>query len=157
MSEFLLAGNNTSEQAREWAAQERLVVMAPTEYELYIDIDSDADLTEWDRNYEIVDKLFGIDEFIIKPSRNKTQGKHIYVKLAEKVTPLERCLCQAILGSDRRREGHSLGRIRRGDPDPTLFFEKSESSMSGVSPSPSTSGESAESSATPSGETLSLE
>jgi hypothetical protein len=134
-----------------------LLVVLPKSNELFIDIDSDADLAEFDRNYGVINELFCIDEYEVKPSRNKERGKHIYVKLGQNVTPTERILLQAILGSDRKREALSLWRIHHNDPDPTLFFEKSGSSMSGVSPSPSTSGESAESSATPSGETLSLE
>jgi hypothetical protein len=144
----------TSARGRADAALKGLIVVTPKNNELFIDIDSDTDLAEFDRNYGIIDELFGIDEAVQTPSRNKKQGKHIVVTLAQPITPLERVLLQAILGSDRKREALSLWRIRNNDPNPTLFFEKSESSMLGASPSPSTSGEGAESSPTPSGEIL---
>lgn len=125
----------SSAAGRAEAAEKRLIVRIPHNDELLIDIDSDADLAVWDRNYCVVDEMFGIDTYDIKPSRNKEQGKHIYVKLAQPITPLERVLLQAILGSDLKREALSLWRIRNNDPDPTLFFEKSESSTFDNSPS----------------------
>ena len=151
------AKGRSSAAGRKDAARDRLVVKIPLNNQLFIDIDTETDLVEWDRNYGFVDEMFGIDSFTTTPSRNKPQGQHIVVTLERPIAPLERVLLQAILGSDRKREAISLWRIRNNDPDPTLFFEKSESSMCGVSPSPSTSGEGAESSATQSGETPSLE
>jgi len=139
MSEFLINNDNSSAQAREWAKGKSLVVKVPTPTQLFIDIDDDQSLDEWDRNYGIVDAMFGIDEFCITPSRTKPQGKHIVVELERPVTPTERCLCQAILGSDRRRQGHSFDRIRRNDPEPTLFFETEEpcTQTDPTSPTPS--------------------
>lgn len=143
----------SSATGRAEAKAKGLVIRLPLNNELLVDIDSDADLAEFDRNYGIVDELFGVDEVITTPSRNKPQGKHIIVKLDIPITPLERVLLQSILGSDRRREALSLWRIHNNDPDPTLFFELS---MSDANPSPSTSDAAVESSATPSGETLFL-
>jgi hypothetical protein len=124
MSEFLIAGGNTSAQAREYAEKEGLEVKAPTASQLFVDIDSERDFVEFDKNYGLVDSAIGILGIRVTESRNKPDGRHIVVDLDHDVTPTERCLLQAILGSDRRREGHSLCRIKEGDPEPTLFFEK---------------------------------
>jgi hypothetical protein len=124
MSEFLIAGGNTSAQAREWAEQEGLEVRVPKSNQLFIDIDSTIDMRAFDENYSLVDAAIGIESYDVTPSRSKPKGKHIVVNLAATVSPLERCLLQAILGSDKRREGHSYCRIQEGDREPTLFFEK---------------------------------
>jgi hypothetical protein len=124
MSEFLIAGGNTSTQAREYAEKEGLEVKAPLASQLFIDLDSLSDKVIFDTNYDLVNTAVGIRGFQVTPSRNKSEGRHIIVDLKQDVTPLERCLLQAILGSDRRREGHSFWRIQEGDPEPTLFFEK---------------------------------
>ena len=106
---------------------------------------------------DLAKAVFGLDiTYVSARSRRKRDGSHIVVTLPRDITNIERLLWQAILGSDLRREAHSYRNMLRGDERPTLFFEKSESFMSGVSPSHFTSEESAESSATPSGETLSL-
>jgi hypothetical protein len=140
--------------ARKKAKRENLVIKTPLNNELFIDIDTDADLAEYDRNYGVIDELYGIDETYMTASRTKPEGKHIVVTLSQCVTPTERIMLQAILGSDRTREALSLWRVRNNDPDPTLFFELSTSA---VPLSTSTSDESAESSPTASGETLSAD
>ena len=124
MSEFLFAGGNTSFQAREWAAKEGLDVRAPKPNELFVDIDNAASAKEFERNYDIIDRLFCITGIERAPSRNKAEGEHVVVTLHVAVTPIERALAQAILGSDLRREGHTFARMQEGDPEPTLFFEK---------------------------------
>ena len=126
MSEFLIAGGNTSAQAKEWAAQQGLVVRVPEKDQLFVDIDDERGWETYLQNYDIVDRVFGIRSVESTPSRNKPQGKHVVVRLFTKINSTERCLLQAILGSDPRREGHSLSRIQDGDAEPTLFFEKPE-------------------------------
>lgn len=124
MSEFQFAGGSSSVEARQWAADQNLDVRAPQPNELFLDIDNEAALDTYAENYDIVDRIYYIHDVKSTPSRNKPNGKHIVVTLGEEVTPTVRCLLQAILGSDRRREAHSLQRIKDGDPEPTLFFEK---------------------------------
>ena len=124
MSEFLIAGGNTSTQAREWAEKEGLEVRAPKDNQLFIDIDDPPGMADFVKNFGLVDAAIGIDSYAITCSRNKPAGRHIIVDLKGRVSPIERCLLQAILGSDRRREGHSCCRIVEGDKEPTLFFEK---------------------------------
>jgi len=124
MSEFITAGGNTSAEAREWATKEGLTVRTPADNELFIDIDNSLEFDQFVRNYDIVDRFAGIQNVFTTPSRSKPEGKHIVVILYNKITPLERIALQAILGSDRRREGHSIIRLQDGDREPTLFFEK---------------------------------
>ena len=124
MSEFLIAGGNTSTQAWEWAENEGLEVKAPKGDQLFIDIDDPQGMTDFEKNFGLVDAAIGIESYTFTYSRNKPAGRHVVVNLKGKVSPIERCLLQAILGSDRRREGHSYCRIVAGDKEPTLFFEK---------------------------------
>jgi hypothetical protein len=140
MSEFLIAGGNTSDQAKEYAANEGLVVREPKEDELFIDIDDFPSSQEFDRNYDIVDRAIGIRNWKATPSRNKLGGRHIVVRLWRNVTPIERIALQAILGSDRRREAHSFARIEEGDKSPTLFFEKPKEKLPTVDDVPTDGG-----------------
>ena len=125
MSEFLIAGGNTSAQAREWAAKEGLDVKVPSPNELFIDIDDEKGMYHFNENWPLMADIFGgILRAEITPSRRKPEGKHIVATLPRNVTPIERIALQAALGSDPRREAHSLRRYFAGDPLPTLFFEK---------------------------------
>lgn len=119
------------------AAQEGLVVRAPKDNELFIDIDDENGMSEYDRNYALIAAHVGIKSAVVTPSRTKPEGKHIVVTLETTVSPLERCLLQAVLGSDRRREAHGFLRIRDNDPEPTLFLEKPCTKIDPISPTQS--------------------
>ena len=147
-----------SHEAEAYAKANNLEVRFPKPNELFLDLDSAIHLDTFFRNFDLAKAVFGLDiTYVSARSRRKRDGSHIVVTLPRDITNIERLLWQAILGSDLRREAHSYRNMLRGDERPTLFFEKSESFMSGVSPSHITTEESAESSATPSGETHSLE
>ena len=114
MSEFLIAGGNTSTQAREWAEKGGLEVRAPKDNQLFIDIDDPQGMADFEKNFGLVDAAIGIESHTFTYSRNKPAGATYHRQSKRKVSPIERCLLQAILGSDRRREGHSYCRIVKG-------------------------------------------
>ena len=114
----------TSQQAFEYAEKHGLRVIYPTAYELFIDIDSPQDQQTFDKNYSLLSSAYGFTGCSSKPSRRKEHGMHVTVTMNRPVTPIERVALQASLGSDARREAHSLNRIIAGDSLPTLFFEK---------------------------------
>jgi hypothetical protein len=116
----------TNEAALERAKREGLVVVYPTETELQIDIDNEQSYEFFLRQIKIVTRLADAYGYTERPSKSGMPKRHITVKLKTPVTVLERICLQACLGSDRVREVLGYVRYRRGEPNPTLFFEKPE-------------------------------
>ena len=112
-----------SEDAIKWAKENDLIVLFPKDNQLFLDIDNNEDRNVFNRNRELVDEVYGIVDVQERSSRSKGHV-HLIVNLRVSVTPLGRIALQAILGSDRRREAHSLRRLEDGEARPTLFFEK---------------------------------
>jgi hypothetical protein len=101
------------------------VVVLPRPHELFIDIDNDANEHTFHVNLTKIADYVGISGWDWAPSKSgEPERKHITVQLNRDVTPLERILLQAVLGSDLRRELLSYCRWTMDDPNPTLFFEK---------------------------------
>jgi hypothetical protein len=112
---------HNSREAFAYAAEQGVDVRYPMANELFIDIDDEKGMYHFNENYTLIEGTTGCT---MTPSRRKPEGKHIVVTLSRNVTPVERIALQAALGSDPRREAHSLRRYFNGDPLPTLFFEK---------------------------------
>lgn len=112
----------SSEDAIKWAEENGLDVLLPKPNQLFIDLDDPYDRQVFEQNRDLIDDSYGISEFMVTTSRSG--GKHLTVNLMQDITPLERVALQAVLGSDRRREAHSLRRLLQGEKNPTLFFEK---------------------------------
>ena len=114
-----------SRDAFAYAAVEGVDVRYPMANELFIDIDDEKSYYHFNENWPLLGDMFtGQVEFAITPSRRKPEGRHVTVTLPRAITPIERIALQAALGSDPRREAHSLRRYFQNDPLPTLFFEK---------------------------------
>ncbi len=101
-------------------------VIIPKDRQLQIDIDSDDDYSRFTQAYDALKQHYLNVPLYYKtsPSRNGGEGRHITVEMTEELAQIERIALQAILGSDWRRELFSLIRVRKGEPLPTLFFEK---------------------------------
>lgn len=126
-----MSGDNRKElavqEALDLARTEGWRVVVPTTKQLLIDIDNTADLEQFNLAFDYLSKfnLFGPKGFSQVNSKSGIEGRlHITVDLSSAVTPVERIALQAILGSDWKREFHSMRRIQEGDTVPTLFFEK---------------------------------
>lgn len=119
-------GNLHSDGAFEQAERDgNLEVILPAANELQIDIDNEDNEQFFHQNLPKVSEYVGVYTWEEGPSRSgEPERKHITVKLNRDVTPLERILLQAVLGSDLRRELLSYCRWTIDDPHPTLFFEK---------------------------------
>ncbi len=111
-----------STEAIAWAREHHLRVVVPTVAQLFLDIDSYDDMDILDKNRDLIEEAYGIEDEVKTRSRS---GKwHVTITLKKPVTPLERIALQAVLGSDRRREAHSLRRLNEGETTPTIFFER---------------------------------
>lgn len=120
----------SSEWAFERASRENLLVAVPGISELFIDIDNEHGLSQFETQYRVLLKFRPRAQVTRNtPSPSGEPGHfHIVVDLGESVDPLERCLLQAILGSDPKRELLSWQRLNNQDEVPTLFFELDNSS-----------------------------
>jgi hypothetical protein len=117
--------HNTSKAAIIWAAEHNLDVRIPGDFELFLDIDTPEDRATFERNRELINEAYGIDEVVETTSRGG--HTHIVVTVDVPVSIVERIALQAVLGSDRRREAHSMRRFFEGEATPTLFFERKKS------------------------------
>lgn len=104
------------------AAKDRGVkALIPADNELFIDIDTPEQLTQF---YEMRALLHeNAVSFKMKKTKSRTKGHfHIRATFRRNITPIERIALQAILGSDPKREALSWLRIQRGE-EATFFFE----------------------------------
>jgi len=115
----------TSANAYAEAEAKGSVVKMPLPDELFIDID-DAEGSCWfSLNIGKVNEQYGIINIKWGGSPSGLPNhNHVVVKLRREVTPMERILLQAVLGSDLKREALSWVRLVNNDPNPTLFYEK---------------------------------
>lgn len=118
-------GDFSSQSAYDKAERDELEVVLPRDNQLFIDIDSDFALLVFEKNYEQLLRFYDSAAITsISPSKSGGEKKHITITLSEPVSPTERLVLQAFLGSDLRREFLGLQRIKAGDKNPTLFLEK---------------------------------
>lgn len=115
-----------STKHRDLTAEKRgLVIKKPTERELFIDIDSNAQLKIFREHLKLVQTIVGCSYTKTRSPSRKPGHWHIVVTTDDtKVMPFDRILLQALLGSDLKREALSWLRLLRGVPDPTVFFER---------------------------------
>lgn len=114
------------EAAKETAASKGLVIRVPGPRELFIDIDSDAQLEQFNAALPKLTELLPLASMVCTPSPSLVPGRyHIVLALTRDLRDVfERILLQSLLGSDPVREMLSWQRAVRGDEVPTLFFER---------------------------------
>jgi hypothetical protein len=106
-------------------AQNQQVVL-PSENELFVDLDGEEAVNKFNQQLPRISKYLDIT-YELRPSPSGEQHRyHVYCKLPRAVSPMERILLQLLLGSDPIREFLSWALVTKGDPNPTLFFEKKE-------------------------------
>jgi hypothetical protein len=100
------------------------VVVLPDDHQLFIDIDTPEDHVCFETRMLDV-KACGLDIVVDQTTASTTEGHlHITLRCGFVLDPVLRCALQAALGSDRKRELLSLGRIISKVPlPPTVFFE----------------------------------
>jgi hypothetical protein len=99
-----------------------LNIVVPDDYTLTVDLDDEAAITKFDKNFKIVSKARDLE--VIKTTVSKSgEGRHVYLKSSTKLDCSERILLQAILGSDSSREAHNFVMAERGDPVCSVLFE----------------------------------
>lgn len=117
----------TAEECAAEAASRGCVVVYPKPNELFIDIDTEQQRTQFKICFNILLKIAAYtgSKCIERPSPSGKSGRyHITVTLPGPVDELERIMLQAMLGSDPLREILSYARLVAGDPRPVCFFEK---------------------------------
>ena len=110
--------------AQEQAKAKGLQIILPGSRELFVDIDSHTARAVFNAN---IGKLLEVEpaDYRLRPSPSGVSGReHAVVVLHRRVNVFERIALQAALGSDPIREMLSWQRAKRGDKNPTLFFEK---------------------------------
>lgn len=111
------------------AAARGLVVVLPSDKELFLDIDSGDALATFHAQLELLKGAIpiGVEGWEITPSQSRRPGHvHITVRLRRAVTRLEALLLQAVLGSDLKRELLGFGRYLGEAEVVTAFFERPE-------------------------------
>ena len=111
-----------SEDAIKWASENNLAVVFPNDNQLLVDLDDYASQQAYERTIALIAETYGLDD--VTETVSRSGNLHRVVTLKTPIGAMERIALQAILGSDRRREAHSLRRTRQGELHPTLFFEK---------------------------------
>lgn len=119
-------GSDLSEDPYRVAEELGFVVRLPQANELFIDIDSTDGMKQFHATLRVLEKNGFICQWQSEPSFTPNHY-HIVVTLPFEVSPTERILLQAVLGSDPKREVLSWMRIHYNlERPPTVFFEQSE-------------------------------
>jgi hypothetical protein len=107
------------------ATEQGQMLVAPAPNQLFIDIDNEADLANYQALVDILEVGMGklhVEVFQSKSSTGVNANRHIVITLPRRVTPIERIAYQACLGSDRKRELLSLLCVEAGHLLPTVFY-----------------------------------
>jgi hypothetical protein len=116
-------GPDRLEEATALAKAKGRVVVVPKANELFVDIDSEADMERFQRIRVTLESFLSLKVDIRPSPSGRPDRHHIVVTLDREVTEIERVALQAILGSDPTREALSYRRILKGIAPATLFFE----------------------------------
>lgn len=110
----------TPAQLRRLAKERGCEMVEPADDELLIDLDGKHEMHK--RLYALIEEHFGV----LKKQRWTSasgEGSHYRLTVNRRdLSPVERLLLQALLGSDPVREFFSLLRIRRGHECPSVLF-----------------------------------
>jgi hypothetical protein len=87
---------------------------------LLLDIDSGPAFRQFELNRDLVDQLFGIEDYTVWNSQNSKH--HVKLKM-KKPLPIEmRLFIQTCLGSDVKKELLTYKRILEGETEPVMLF-----------------------------------
>lgn len=116
-------GSDLSESPYDVAAREGWEVVLPNEHDLFLDLDDDAS----EIHLALMLKTLSSNDIHLEEVKRTTSpggNTHVYLCWPSPLTPMERIVLQAALGSDRKRELLSALRILlKLDRPPTVFFE----------------------------------
>ncbi len=118
--------------ALQYAADNNLYVVVPTKTSIQVDIDGPEEQARFDDAVIILRRHFSIVSE--RTTISKSGKKHIHIDLGRELTDTERIAIQAALGSDGRRELLSILRVWKGEPHPSIFFEKIDIEAAAVLP-----------------------
>lgn len=116
--ELVMSGHGES---AERAIAQGFTVVQSTEQTLLIDLDFATDLPKFERTLAWMQNYLPLRETDRWRSKSG-RGWHIVVESTEEMSPVERLLLQACLGSDLRREFYGLLHARQGYMNPSMLF-----------------------------------
>lgn len=112
----------STEAAKKKAKKEKSVIIYPSDNQLFIDIDNKEGYEIFVAQRKILEQYVKFEKVVENTS--KTPGhRHITVTLGLTITPIQRILLQAVLGSDLKRELLGFLMTLNGETKPTLFLE----------------------------------
>lgn len=117
--ELVMSGHG---DAAEKAISAGFTVVQSTERTLLIDIDRNGSLIEFEQRLAWVAHYLPLREVERWPSKSG-RGWHVVVKSTEEMSPVERLLLEACLGSDLRRAFYGLLHARKGFMNPSMLFK----------------------------------
>jgi hypothetical protein len=100
-------------------------VLYPADNQLFIDIDSEEDLSQYDRMLNRLLAMYPEITWSETASKSGFPCSHIIVTLPFPISPTMRIALQAALGSDPMRELLSSIRVLQEIDNPTIFLERS--------------------------------
>lgn len=86
----------------EYASEMGLDIIEPKPKELQLDIDFKEMPKFFEKHLDILRQMYGVSE--IRKTVSQSGNIHVYIQLVQDITPTERILLQACLGSDLKRE-----------------------------------------------------
>lgn len=129
-----MSESDLSMSAQDRANELGLIIRRPADNELFIDIDSQADLTHFQSTIallELLDDQWAQHGYTLAQTPSASgEPFHVHIVVSSEairpLTDVDRLLYQTLLGSDRKHELLSLLRLRSGarPEDVTVFFEK---------------------------------
>lgn len=114
---------NNSQVCEDFAQDNGMTVVYPTDKQLFIDIDSEQAYELFLNQVQLLKKVEGTLDWVCTVSKSGLPHRHIVVNLVNPKEIGTRIALQAALGSDRRCELLRLVRVHDGDPNPILFLE----------------------------------
>jgi len=114
---------NTLSELDKIARDRGCVVVCPSAREIFLDIDSEADMEFFEKQREILEQKESVHVGI---SHSKTPGHyHVVITFTRVLDPWEKVALQACLGSDRKRELLAATVKKSGNlPGHNVFFER---------------------------------
>jgi hypothetical protein len=103
------------------AEESGLIVMRPDKTQLFLDLDTPAQMQQYESKREMVGRFFDFRETDRWVSKSG-QGHHVVLTGPDGFSVEARIALQAALGSDPAKELLSIKRVKEGLIDPVLLF-----------------------------------
>jgi hypothetical protein len=115
----------TDLEMRELTAKIGCDIVAATDSQLFVDIDTEDQFEMFKKQVQMFEKHFAMRGLEVRPSKQGLPHRHVVVELAGPMPLVTRIALQACLGSDAARELISMKRALAGEKENVVvFFER---------------------------------